>query len=158
MRSRGATLVILERFSARKFWDQILYHKATITECIPKMICTMMMQPVKANEKDHYLRQMLFYLGIAQKDMDDFLQRFGVKSVLSSYGMSETVVGLIGDRPSEKRKFPSIGRVGFCYEAKIVDKDGKELGANEKGEICVVNFLLHIHCFNLCDRDRKSVV
>ena len=135
--SRGATLVILERFSARKFWDQILYHKATITECIPKMICTMMVQPVKANEKDHCLRQMLFYLGIAQKDMDDFLQRFGVKSVLSSYGMSETVVGLIGDRPSEKRKFPSIGRVGFCYEAKIVNKDGKELGANEKGEICV---------------------
>ena len=86
----------------------------------------MMVQPVKANEKDHYLRQMLFYLGIAQKDMDDFLQRFGVKSVLSSYGMSETVVGLIGDRPSEKRKFPSIGRVGFCYEAKIVDKDGKK--------------------------------
>ena len=27
--------------------------------------------------------------------------------------------------------------MGFCYEAKIVDKDGKELGANEKGEICV---------------------
>ncbi|MCD8213816.1 MAG: AMP-binding protein, partial [Campylobacter sp.] len=135
--SRGATLVLIEKFSARKFWDQILFYKATVTECIPKMICTMMMQPVKFNEKNHCLKQMLFYLNINQKDMAEFMKRFNIKSCLNSYGMSETVVGIIGDRPEEKRKFPSIGKVGFCYEAKITDKEGSELGANQKGEICI---------------------
>ena len=135
--SSGACLVLLEKFSARKFWDQIISHKATVTECIPKMIHTMMLQDVKPNEKKHHLREMLFYLNISNKDLKAFLKRFGIKSVLSSYGMSETVVGLIGDRPNEKRKFPSIGRVGFCYEAKVVDKNGHELGANQKGEICI---------------------
>ena len=135
--SRGATFVLLERYSAHKFWDQIISHKATVTECIPKMICTMMAQEVKSNEKEHRLREMLFYLNISDKDMNEFLKRFNIKSVLSSYGMSETVVGLIGDRPSERRKFPSIGRVGFCYEAKIVDKNNKELKANQNGEILI---------------------
>ncbi|MDO5046688.1 crotonobetaine/carnitine-CoA ligase [Campylobacter sp.] len=135
--SRGGTFVLLERYSAHKFWDQIIAHKATITECIPKMICTMMVQPVKANEKSHSIREMLFYLNISANELKKFMNRFNIKSVLSSYGMSETVVGLIGDRPSETRKFPSIGRVGFCYEAKIVGKNGKELKANRKGEILI---------------------
>lgn len=135
--SRGATLVLLEKFSAHKFWDQIIAHRASITECIPKMICTMMVQKVKPNEKDHCLRQMLFYLNISNKDMSEFLERFNIKSVLSSYGMSETIVGLIGDRPDEKRKFPSIGRVGFGYEAKIIDKDENELCKNQNGEIYI---------------------
>ncbi|MGB2553039.1 crotonobetaine/carnitine-CoA ligase [Campylobacter sp. MOP51] len=133
----GATFVLLERYSAHKFWDQIIAHKASVTECIPKMICTMSLQPVKANEKSHSLREMLFYLNISQKEIKKFMTRFGIKSLLSSYGMSETVVGLIGDRPNETRKFPSIGRVGFCYEAKIVDKSGAELQAGQRGEILI---------------------
>jgi crotonobetaine/carnitine-CoA ligase len=33
--------------------------------------------------------------------------------------MTETIVGIIGDRPGDKRRWPSIGRTGFCYEAEI---------------------------------------
>lgn len=36
--SSGATLVLLEKYSARKFWNQVCSYKATITECIPKII------------------------------------------------------------------------------------------------------------------------
>lgn len=135
--SRGATFILLERYSAHKFWEQVIKHKATITETIPKMICTLMAQRVAPNEKNHSLKQMLFYLNLNDKDMQNFIDRFNIPSVLVSYGMSETIVGLIGDRPNERRKFPSIGRVGFCYEAKIIDKDGNELNANEKGEIYI---------------------
>lgn len=135
--ARGATFVLAYRYSASKFWSWILKHKITITECIPKMIRTLMLQKISPDEKDHSLREMLFYLTINEVDLQKFLDRFNLKSVLTSYGMSETIVGLITDRPCERRKFPSIGRVGFCYEAKIVDKCGSELLSFENGEIWI---------------------
>ena len=46
------------------------------------------------------------------KKKDAFLERFNVR-LLTSYGMTETIVGLIGDRPGDKRRWPSIGRPGF---------------------------------------------
>ena len=41
--------------------------------------------------------------------------------------MTETIVGLIGDRPGDKRRWPSIGRPGFCYQAQIRDKQNNEV-------------------------------
>lgn len=132
----GATLVLLEKYSARKFWNQICSYKATITECIPKIMCTLMMQPIKSWEKNHSLREVFFYLSISDKDKDAFIERFNVR-LLSSYGMTETVVGLIGDRPEEERRWPSIGKLGFGYDAKIIDFNGNEVSPYTHGEIYV---------------------
>ncbi|HDH8133121.1 TPA: AMP-binding protein, partial [Salmonella enterica subsp. enterica serovar Enteritidis] len=57
--------------------------------------------------------------------------------LLTSYGMTETIVGIIGDRPGDKRRWPSIGRVGFSYEAEIRDDQNRPLPAGEIGEICI---------------------
>ncbi len=65
-----------------------------------------------------------------------FCERFGVR-LLTSYGMTETIVGIIGDRPGDKRRWPSIGRAGFCYEAEIRDDHNRPLPAGEIGEICI---------------------
>lgn len=51
--------------------------------------------------------------------------------------MTETIVGIIGDRPGDKRRWPSIGRVGFSYEAEIRDDHNRPLPAGEIGEICI---------------------
>lgn len=67
---------------------------------------------------------------------DAFTERFGVR-LLTSYGMTETIVGIIGDRPGDKRRWPSIGRVGFSYEAEIRDDHNRPLPAGEIGEICI---------------------
>jgi crotonobetaine/carnitine-CoA ligase len=132
----GATFVLLEKYSARKFWEQVCRHKATLTECIPIMVRTMMMQPRMEWEKDHCLREVFFYLTLSGEEKDAFLERFKVR-FLTSYGMTETIVGVIGDRPGDKRRWPSIGRVGLCYEAKIADAQGRELLPGEAGEICI---------------------
>ncbi len=134
--SSGATLVLLEKYSARKFWNQVCSYKATITECIPKIMCTLMMQPVKSWEKNHCLREVFYYLTLSNKDKDAFIERFNVR-LLTSYGMTETIVGLIGDRPKEERRWPSIGRSGFGYEAKIIDENQNEVKPYEYGEIYV---------------------
>lgn len=118
--SAGATFVLVEKYSARAFWGQVQKYRATITECIPMMIRTLMVQPLSANDQQHRLREVMFYLNLSEQEKDAFCERFSVR-LLTSYGMTETIVGIIGDRPGDKRRWPSIGRAGFCYEAEIRD-------------------------------------
>lgn len=132
----GATFVLLEKYSARAFWGQICRYRATLTECIPLMIKTLLMQPPMPWEKQHCLRDVLFYLNLPAAEKEAFLQRFGVR-LLSSYGMTETIVGLIGDRPGDKRRWPSIGRVGMGYEAQIRDGNANPLATGLVGELWV---------------------
>lgn len=132
----GATIIMLERYSARKFWNQVCIYRATITECIPLMIRTLMLQPVQPWEREHCLRDVYFYMSLSDCEKDAFLERFNVR-LLTTYGMTETTVGLIGDRPGEARRWPSIGRVGFGYEAKITDSNGNELPPGVVGDLYV---------------------
>ena len=134
--SAGATFVLVEKYSARAFWGQVQKYRATITECIPMMIRTLMVQPPSANDRQHRLREVMFYLNLSEQEKDAFCERFGVR-LLTSYGMTETIVGIIGDRPGDKRRWPSIGRAGFCYEAEIRDDHNRPLPAGEIGEICI---------------------
>ena len=134
--SAGSTFVLLEKYSARAFWDQVRKYQATVTECIPMMIRTLMVQPAAPTDRQHQLREVMFYLNLSAQEKDAFIERFGVR-LLTSYGMTETIVGIIGDRPGDKRRWPSIGRVGFSYEAEIRDDQNRPLPAGEIGEICI---------------------
>lgn len=125
--SAGATFVLVEKYSARAFWGQVQKYRATITECIPMMIRTLMVQPLSANDQQHRLREVMFYLNLSEQEKDAFCERFSVR-LLTSYGMTETIVGIIGDRPRDKRRWPSIGRAGFCYEAEIRDDHNRPPG------------------------------
>lgn len=51
--------------------------------------------------------------------------------------MTETIVGVIGDRPGDKRCWPSIGRVGFGYQIEIRNSQNQQVPYGETGEICV---------------------
>lgn len=134
--SSGATFVLLEKYSARAFWSQVRKYRATVTECIPMMIRTLMVQPPMPADNQHCLREVLFYLNLSVQEKDAFVERFGVR-LLTSYGMTETIVGIIGDRPGDKRRWPSIGRAGFCYEAEIRNDQNQPLPPHEIGEICI---------------------
>ncbi|MBW7983658.1 crotonobetaine/carnitine-CoA ligase [Enterobacillus tribolii] len=132
----GATLILLEKYSARNFWRQVCLHRATLTHSMPLILRTLLLQPVAAWEKNHCLRDMGFYLNISLAEKARFEQRFNV-TLFNSYGLSETLVGLIGDCPGDERHYPSIGRPGLGYEAKIADREGNALGPHQVGEIYV---------------------
>ena len=132
----GATFVLLEKYSARNFWASVCLHRATITECIPRIMRTLMLQPSKAWEKQHNLRDVFFYLTLSDEEKDAFVERFGVR-LLTSYGMTETIVGIIGDRPGDARRWPSLGRVGMGYEARVVGCDGCDVPLGTVGELLI---------------------
>lgn len=132
----GATLIIEEKYSASKFWKQICQYKATFTHCIPMIIRTLMLQPQQEWEKDHCVRDIFFCLSLTDKEKAAFEERFNVR-LINCYGSTESLVGVLTDLPGQERNWPSIGRPGFAYEAKIIGEDGKELPPNTVGEICI---------------------
>lgn len=132
----GATLVAVERFSAQRFWSQVRRHRATVVQSIAMMLRTTMLQPVDPAERDHQVREILYYLPVTDAEKTAYEQRFGVR-LLNSYGTSETLVGVLTDPPVGERRWPSVGRVGLGYEARVVDAAGHEVPVGTVGEIQV---------------------
>lgn len=131
-----ATLIVVEKYSASRFWSQIRQYRATLAQCVAMMLRTLMLQPVDPDEKDHCLRDMLYFLPVSAREKKAFEERYGVR-IMNTYGSTESVGWVLTDPPTGERNWPSIGRVGLGYEAKIVDEEGNELPAGEVGEICV---------------------
>lgn len=132
----GSTLIMVEHYSARRFWSQVYRYKAHFTDTMSIMNRTMMMQPVQPWEKDHCLKQIYFSMGMNDLEKENFESRFRVR-LLNSYGMTETVSGvtcvpLVGDQ-----HWPSVGRPALSYEIKIIDCEGREVPPGTLGEICV---------------------
>ena len=132
----GSTLIMVEHYSARRFWSQVVRYKANFTDTMSMMNRTMMLQPVQPWEKDHCLKQIYFSMGMSTEEKERFEERFNV-SLINSYGMTETVSGdtcapLFGDK-----NWPSVGRTALSYEIKIIDEEGNEVPPGVIGEICV---------------------
>lgn len=132
----GATLIALERYSARRFWRQVCDYEATVVQSIAMMVRTQLMQPEADWERRHHVREVLYYLPITDAEKARFEERFNTR-ILNSYGTSELLVGVITDPPVGERRWPSIGRVGLGYEARIAAEDGTEAAPGVVGEIQV---------------------
>lgn len=138
----GAGLVLLPRFSASGFLDSARRHGATEFNAIGAMLEILMRRPERPDDADTALR--LCYTGPspAREWQEAFERRFGLR-IVCGYAMSESPYGLIwphGSRPygtlGTPRQHPTLGRVN---EVRVVDDDGRELGAGETGELLLRN-------------------
>ncbi|MEG0844943.1 MAG: crotonobetaine/carnitine-CoA ligase [Raoultibacter sp.] len=132
----GATLIVIEKYSAKRFWQQVRDYRATVTQCVAMMVRTLLMQPVAPQEKDHCVREVLYFMPLAQQEKQAFEQRFGAR-IMNTYGSTESLVWVLTDPPTGARKWPSVGRVGLSCEVKIVDDALCEVAAGHIGEILV---------------------
>ena len=132
----GATLVVIEKYSAKRFWQQICDYRATVTQCVAMMLRTLLMQPKSSTEKNHCLRDILYFMPISDEEKQAFEKRFDVR-IMNTYGSTESLVWVLTDPPSGARKWPSVGRVGLSCEVKVVDDVGCEVEPYVIGEIIV---------------------
>ena len=132
----GSTLIMVEHYSARRFWRQICEHKAHFTDTMSIMNRTMMLQPVQPWEKNHCLKQVYFSMGLSTEEKEAFEERFRVR-LLNSYGMTETVTAVTCVPIYGDQHWPSVGRPALSYNVKIVDEKGNTVPAGTEGEICV---------------------
>ncbi|HEX5143144.1 MAG TPA: long-chain-acyl-CoA synthetase FadD6 [Mycobacterium sp.] len=84
----GATLALGEKFSASKFWDDVIRYDATAFIYIGELCRYLLNQPAKPTDRAHKVR-VIAGNGLRPDIWDEFTQRFGIKRVCEFYAASE---------------------------------------------------------------------
>ena len=143
--SVGASLVLLPRFSASRFLGQTRYYGGTQFNAVGALLEILMRQPERSNDSENPLR--LCYAAPAPASRRRHLEierRFGFE-ITAGYALSETPYGTIWPRTAEERPYGSLGmlrqhpELGEINEGKVVDERGREVPADEVGELCLRN-------------------
>ena len=134
MMSVGGVVVLKERFSASRFWDDVRKHGVTtssIMQTIPRILLNL---PPDPSDSDTPLRQVMALL---PPDVHlEFERRFGVTAV-PSYSLTEDLLSVIGPLEDSARKLGSCG-VAIAPEVhrlRICDDDGEACPPGQLGEI-----------------------
>lgn len=132
----GYTMVLLERFDAKKVMEGIDKYKCTVFMGVP----TMYIKLLELDDCKYDLSSMrLWTVGSAPMPVDameKFKERYGFE-LLERYGMTETAVVIASNPLKGKRKPGSVGLPIPGVEVKIVDDEDNPLPVNEVGEIVV---------------------
>jgi acyl-CoA synthetase (AMP-forming)/AMP-acid ligase II len=133
----GIPLVIMERFSASRFWATVIQHNVTFLYLLGTMPFFLLKQPENpALEQGHKLR-MIACSGIVPDFHAEFERRWNVPW-REAFGMTETGVDLVV--PLEDSASVGSGAMGKpvpTKEAQAVDPAGNEVADGQIGELVV---------------------
>ena len=90
----GASLIVTDRFSASRFFDQVRESRATVVNFIGMMMPVLLKQPPADNDRDNSVRIFYGSPAFAPELLEEFEERFGAR-VLIGFGMTETCYGTI---------------------------------------------------------------
>lgn len=130
----GGGAVFLERYSARRFWEQMRRHRTTRLTLVPMLLRTLNTQPVHPDERDHLLRSIGYATNVSEPVTREFEERFGVR-LTNAYGLTEALTEVTIGPVDGPRRWPSVGVPAVGREVRVVDEDGRECDPNEVGEI-----------------------
>jgi len=129
----GARMVLAERFSASRFWDDIKRYGCTEFNYIGGILPILLKADPKPDDADNPLR-VLMGAGAPMDLFDTIEKRFGV-TLIEGYGMSE--IGLPLMNTLKERKPATCGKPRTDCMVKVVDDNANELGPNQPGELLV---------------------
>jgi crotonobetaine/carnitine-CoA ligase len=132
----GATLILLELYSATKFWDQVRRHRASMISLVPALMRTISAQPPRPDDRDHALRVVFYAINCTDKEKADFEARFGVQ-LMNGYGLTEAMTIVTMAPIDGNRKWPSIGLPALDRQVRVVDEAGRVLPRGQVGELIV---------------------
>jgi crotonobetaine/carnitine-CoA ligase len=125
-----AQMVLSDKFSASRFWDEIRYFGATQFNYLGAVIPILVKQPGKPNDLDNPARIALG-AGCPQAVMEEAEKRFGIKC-LEGFGMTE--IGIPVHVRVNDRRPGSCGKPMDIYEIKLFDDQDNEVPPGEIGE------------------------
>ena len=136
----GATIIIVERFSASTFWDTAAETRATQVNFIDTVGLILKSRPRSEFNPNHQLR--IIY-GLRPEEEAFFQEEFKVGDLINGIGMTE-IPGIICNPYDGVRKFGSLGTVGRHPDpnrpwaiCRLVDDDGVDVPTDEVGELWV---------------------
>ena len=132
---KGNQLVLRRTFSASEFWEVVDRYKVNFWSGVPTVYQILLSDP---DRQRYDLSSLKFGVcgaaPLTGETMSRFEETFGIP-IVEGYGLTEaTCVSTINPRDGV-RKIGSIGLPIPGQVVKIVDEDGNECGANERGEI-----------------------
>ncbi len=87
-----AALVMVRRFSASRFWDEVQRHQATAFGYVGELCRYLLDQPARPDDADNPIRVMLGN-GLRPSIWKSFKQRFAIERVVELYASSEGNIG-----------------------------------------------------------------
>ena len=140
--SRGATLIMAERFSASRFFQHVRDHRVTVAAGNPTTINILLNRSETAHRDN--LPTLRFITSssapLTVEEWRRFEDRFGIP-IAQAYGSSET--GWIAAIPGEQRRLGTVGRPFAYHDLAIVDADGRRLATGEIGQVEIGGFAEH---------------
>ncbi len=139
----GATLVVADRFSASRFWDQVRESKATVVNFIGMMMPVLAKQPESEADQQNQVRLFYGSPAFSPEFLTDFQERFGT-DIIVGFGMTETCYGTI-ESIGQRRRAGSSGLPrqhpdpSFINQVRIVDDYGAPVARGTVGEISINN-------------------
>ena len=133
----GGTIVMLEAFSARKYWGQVRSHKCTGISIVPMILRTLLSQPPAEGDADHDVRFSFYALPTSPEEWQSFETRFNV-TLVEGYGLSETF-GICTSNPLTygRTKRHCIGLPLPGHQIRVVDDAMADVAVGEVGQIIV---------------------
>ncbi|XP_060068914.1 long-chain fatty acid transport protein 2-like [Ylistrum balloti] len=103
--TKGATVVLRERFSATRFWDDCRKHNVTIIHYVGELLRYLVNTPESADDKKHCVKHAIGN-GLRRDVWAEFQRRFAVPNMVEFYAATEMPVGFI----NLFNKFGACGR------------------------------------------------
>lgn len=87
-----AALIMVRKFSASRFWDEVQQHRATAFGYVGELCRYLLDQPARASDADNPIRVMVGN-GLRPSIWQTFKQRFAIERVVELYASSEGNIG-----------------------------------------------------------------
>ena len=133
----GGSLVLPEKFSATRFWAQVLQHGCSWINLVPTMISYLLegAAPARSDLKRiRFCRSASAPLPVEQ--LRAFEQRFGI-TIIETMGLTECAAPAFSNPlQSDQRRAGSVGRASGC-EACVLGPDLQPLPDGQAGEIAI---------------------
>jgi long-chain acyl-CoA synthetase len=136
---QGNSLVIFENWRPDTVWKAVEREKVELFNSVPPIMQMLLVDP-KLEKYDLSSLKYVAMMGMSvpKKLMEEYRRRIPHLKVIQGYGLTETspLLTLLPLKYSDE-KMGSIGKVVNGVKMKFVDRDGKEVGRGELGEIVV---------------------
>lgn len=129
----GGSSVVLPRFSATTYWDEVRRHGCTYTLLLGAMANFLFQQAARDDDTSHGMRHVLMVPVISQ--LDEFRRRFGIDWIGTAYGLTEGSTVLIA--PTGHARPGAVGMPRPDFQVRLVDEHDIEVPMGEVGELVI---------------------
>ena len=123
----GGSVVIRERFSASRFWDDVVQSQCTIFQYIGELLRYLALAPTQPGEREHRLR-LVVGNGLQANVWRIIQERFAIPQILEYYAATEGVLSLYNceGKPGSIGRIPPILEPYFATKLIRVDQETGE--------------------------------